>query len=128
MIERSAGESDGVKNEDAGRAQCLRSDDVLFALQQHAAADKRNPGEKSDRDSQLWRNQVVLERIFYEKGNAKEQGEPADPREHFRAHELFPIDFARRRCTGFKTHFFNRRRRFHLRYRRNYRDRQRWRN
>ena len=50
VIERPAGEGDGVKNENASRAQCLRRDDILFALQQKAAADKRNPGEKSNRN------------------------------------------------------------------------------
>src|ERR1044071_5337969 len=98
MIEGAAGKGDSVKNENAGRTQCLRGDDIFFALQRNAATDERNPSEKSDRDPELGRKQVVLERIFYEKGNTEEQGKSADPGEHFRAHELFPIDFARGRC------------------------------
>ena len=92
VVERSAGEGNGIENENAGRTQGLRGDDVFLALQRHAANDQRDAGKKSDRNSQFRRNQIVFERIFHEEGDAEEQGKPANPGEHFRAHELLPVD------------------------------------
>src|SRR5262249_38057025 len=77
---------------DAGRAKRLRSDGVFFPFQQQTANNKTGPDDEPDRHPQLRRYQVVLKRIFYEKRDAEEKREAADPREQFRAHELLPID------------------------------------
>ena len=50
VVERSAGEGNGIENENAGRTQGLRGDDVFLAFQRRATNDQRDAGKKSDRN------------------------------------------------------------------------------
>ena len=92
MIVSSTCKGHGVEHQDAGRAERLRSDSVFFPFQKQTANNKTGADDEPDRNPQLRRDQIVLERIFHEKRDAEEKREPADPREQFRAHELLPID------------------------------------
>src|SRR5258707_8096484 len=96
MIVSSTCEGHCVEHKDAGRAERLRSDSVFFPFQKQTANNKTGANDEPDRNPQLWRDQIVLERILHEKSDAEEKREPADPGEQFRAHELLPID--RRFC------------------------------
>jgi hypothetical protein len=92
VIVSSTCKGHGVKHQDAGRAERLRSDSVFFPFQEQTANNKSGADDESDRNPQLRRCQIVLERIFHEECDAEEKREPADPREQFRAHELLPIN------------------------------------
>src|SRR4029077_7283108 len=92
VIVSSTCKGDGVEHQDAGRAKRLRSDSVFFPFQKQTANNKTGADDEADCNPQLWRDQVVLERIFHEKCDAEKKREPADPREQFGAHELLPID------------------------------------
>ena len=51
VVERSAREGNGIENENAGRTQGLRGDDVFLSFQRHATNDQRDAGKKSDRNA-----------------------------------------------------------------------------
>ena len=92
MVERPACESNSVENKGSGRTKGLRRDHVLLPLQRQATDDQNQTHSETDRYAHFRRNEIMLERVFHEKRDAKEQGQSADPCEELRAHELLPVD------------------------------------
>ena len=73
----------------------MRKRGEIFLRHRHAADEQAKTGEKTDGDAQFGWNEIVVERVLDEKGDAEEQSESAEPGETFDPHELFPIDFWR---------------------------------
>ena len=61
MVNRAAGKSDGIKNDDAGRAQRLRKYGEIFPRHHHAADEQAETSEKPDGDAQFRRDEIVVE-------------------------------------------------------------------
>src|SRR5439155_10215900 len=92
VIESVRGKNVGVENKDPRGAQALPGDAIIFPSGTPSSGGQRQTDQRSDRDPHSRRNEIIFERIFYEKDDAEEQDEATDPGEKFYAHECFPID------------------------------------
>ena len=94
MVNRATGERNCVENHNARGAKRVSGNRIFLAAQDHAADDKADSDEETERNADFGRDEIVLERILHEIGHGEEQRESADPGEQFRPHELLPVQTA----------------------------------
>src|SRR5262249_541649 len=81
MVKEVSGEGDGVEGDDAGGAEGLGGDGELGAGEAQAADDQAEAACGADGDAHLRGDEIVLEGVFDEEGDAEEEGEAAEPGE-----------------------------------------------
>src|SRR5579862_5891795 len=91
MIIAARGECNCIQNDDAGRAERVRQHEIVFARGEHAADQEGDPDDVADGHAHFARDEAVVEGVFDEEDDTKEQREAGNPGEELDPHELLPV-------------------------------------